>query len=218
MWQGRVPDSPRLLLIGTRSTGQGIVIITSPQPSSRNASLAWHKQPGRMAQHRLQDVALWGQMGLGDTNDRGHAQAGDTHGQGVEPFGDTHGRGTNVTRVMCNEGTQPSWVRRGPCGAHSWGLPMSPSRGHTWPGDRVLLGHLTGGDIPPRVTSPCEVQCVSRVSLKAGGQILFLGHTARGHVPQESKFGQGTALQGHPLQGTQLPAPRVPCTSLRVPV
>lgn len=132
VWQGRVPDSRRLLLIGTPRTQsrsrQGI--ITSPQPISRNASLSWHKQPGTMAQHWLQDVALWGQTELGDTNDQGHAQAGDTRGQGVQPFGDMCGQGKSMSRVMCNEGTQPSW-------------------GHTWSGGACPWGDTAGGYIPP---------------------------------------------------------------------
>lgn len=78
-----------------------------------------------MAQHWLQDVALWGQPGLGDTSDQSHAQAGDIHGQGVEPFGDMRGQGTSMTRVMCNEGTQPSW-------------------GHSWSGEASLGGTQLG--------------------------------------------------------------------------
>lgn len=160
MWQGRVPDSRRLLLIGTPRTRPRARrgLSPPPQPISRNASPSWRKQPGTKAQHWLQDVALGGQTGLGDTNGQGHAQAGDTQGKGVEPFGDTRGQGTSVTRVMCNEGTRPSWghswsggaslggtqlgitslqgthMARGTCplGTPSWG--MHPSKGHISPG------------------------------------------------------------------------------------
>lgn len=182
MWQGRVPDSRRLLLIGTGLVPQGI--ITSPQPISRNASLSWRKQTQTMAQLWLQDVALWGHSGLGNTNDQGRAQTGDTHGQAVETFGDTRGQGTSMTRVMCNEGTQTSW-------------------GHTWPGESVLWGHLTGGYIPQKVTSPWE-----GVPKGRRANPCFLGHTARGHVSQGSEYGQGhsTTEVTHP-RGHRLPAP-----------
>lgn len=99
-------------------------------------------------------------------------------------------------------------VRRGmPLGGHSWGI--HPSRGHTWPGERVHRGPLTGKYIPRRATSPWEGKCISRVSLKAGGQILFLGgHTARGRVPQGSIYGQGhSTTEVTSPGGHRLPAP-----------
>lgn len=40
-------------------------IITSLQATSKNAVVCWCKQPGAMARCLLQDVALWGQTGLG---------------------------------------------------------------------------------------------------------------------------------------------------------
>lgn len=106
-----------------------------------------------------------------------------------------------------------------PLRGHSWGI--HPSRGHTWPGERVHWGPLTGGYISRRATSPWEGKCISRVSLKAGGQILFWGgHTARGRVPQGSIYGQGhsTTEVTHP-RGTQAPCTHVyPVPRLGVPV
>lgn len=59
------PIAERCSLSGTPHRQSRRGVITSLQAASRNAGVSWRKQPGAMARRSLQDVALWGQTGLG---------------------------------------------------------------------------------------------------------------------------------------------------------
>lgn len=89
------------------------------------------------------------------------------------------------------------------------------SWGHTWPGKSVLWGHLTGGYIPQRVTSPWE-----GVPKGRRANPFIWGHTARGHVSPGSKRGQGhSTTEVTHSRGTQAPCTQVyPVPHLRVAV
>lgn len=95
---------------------------------------------------------------------------------------------------------------------HSQGL--HPSRGHRWPGERVLWGHQTGGCIPQRVTSPRVGEYVLSVP-KGRRASPFFGDTLLGVVSlRGANMAKGTALEKSLTPGdTGSLHPRVPCAS-----
>lgn len=218
MCQGRVPDSRRLLLIGTPCTRSRSRRGLSPPPSrfpgmpaclGTNNPAQWHSTGCRM--WPCGDRQGW------DTNDQGHAQAGDTHDQGVEPFGDVRGQGTSMTRVMCNEGTQPSWGHSGSGGA---------TLGGTQLGVTSLQGTHRARGVCPLETPNWGIH-PSKGHIPLGGGMCFqgvpkgmranlgFGDTVLGVMSLRGANTSGAQhYRGHPSQGDtgSLLLPRVPCT------